>query len=79
MDKDINKKIKINNDDDYKMVKDILFIREIDEENINKSLFEINFDKLSESKQDVLEYKYRCEDCFEIVKNGNPFYFMKNV
>ena len=51
MDNDIQKKIKINNDDDYKMVKDILFIIEIDEENIIKSIFDLNFNKLSESNK----------------------------
>ena len=72
---DNNKEIKINNENDYKIVQDILFIREIEEPNINKSLFELNYNKLSESKQEVLDYKYICEYCYEIIKDENPFFF----
>ena len=74
---DDNKEIEINNENDYKIVQDILFIREIEEPNINKSLFELNYNKLSESKQEVLDYKYRCEYCYEIIKNENPYFCLQ--
>ena len=46
---DNNKEIIINNDKDYKLSKDILFIREVKKDYFNKSLFEMNYGKLSES------------------------------
>ena len=69
-----NKEIKINNEEEYKLIKDILFIRKIDEKNnMNLSLYEKNFNKLSLSKQDILNEKYNCNCCFDIIKNENPY------
>ena len=43
-----NKEIKINNEDNYKLIKDKLYIREINKDNLEKSLFSVNLNKLSE-------------------------------
>ena len=62
-----NKEIIINNDNIYNKIKDILFIREI-----NKDI-----NKLSESKQEILDNKYNCILCSIIIKNENPYYCYK--
>ena len=64
-------KILINHEDKYKKVEDIIFIKEID--NLEKSLFSINYDKLSESKQDIIDEKYNCKICSIIIKNEKPY------
>ena len=68
--KDKNKII-IHNEDKYKLIKDIIFIKEI--EDLDKSIFSINYDKLSESKQNLLDDKYTCNICTIIIKNEKPY------
>jgi len=60
---DNNKEIIINSDTDYKSSRDILFLRE---EKGN------NYNKLSESKQEILDEKYNCYICNEQIKNEKP-------
>ena len=69
---DNNKEIIINNDKDYKLSKGILFIREVKNDYFNKSLFEMNYEKLSESKKEILDEKYNCYICNEKIKNEKP-------
>ena len=38
-----HKEIRINNEDNYKLIKDELFIREINKDNLEKSEFSINY------------------------------------
>ena len=64
-------KIIRNNEDKYKIIKDILFIKEVDA--LEKSLFSINYDKLTESKQEILDEKYNCNICAIIIKNEKPY------
>ena len=68
-----NKEIKINNEETFKKVIDILFIREIDKAMLEQSLFSLNYDKLSESQQDILDQKYNCILCTIIIKNEKPY------
>ena len=63
----------INNEDKYKKIKDIIFIKEINKDDLEKSIFSINYDKLSESKQEILDLKYNCEICSIIIKKENPY------
>lgn len=73
-----NNEIKINCEEKYNKIDDILFIREIDNNNnIKLSRFTENFNELSESKQNALEQKYSCGICFELVKNENPYFCYK--
>ena len=58
----------INNDNEYKLSNEILFIREIIIENMEKSMFENNYNKLSQSKQEILDKKYNCLLCNENIK-----------
>ena len=51
----------------------ILFISEIDKDIYNQSLYEFNYNKLSESKQEILDDKYNCILCSIIIKNENPY------
>ena len=46
--------IKIKNQENFELIEDTLFIREIDKNILGKSLFQKNFEKLSDSKQDIL-------------------------
>ena len=66
-----NNKIKIHNEDKYKIIKDVIFIKEIDK--LDKSIFSINYDKLSESIQEIIDDKYNCNICSIIIKKENPF------
>ena len=68
-----NTEIKINNEINYHKIKDILFIREINKNALEQSIFDINYNKLSESKQDILDEKYNCILCAIIIKNENPY------
>ena len=68
-----NKEIKINNEINYKKIKDIIFIRELNKSILEQSLFDINYNKLSESKQEILDEKYNCILCSIIIKNENPY------
>ena len=71
-----NKEIRISNEDEYKKIEDILFIRELKElkESIlEKSLYELNYNKLSESKQEILDQKYNCILCSMIIKKEKPY------
>ena len=55
---DNNNKIIINNEDKYKIIKDIIFLKGINNDDLYKSIFSINYNKLSESKKDILDEKY---------------------
>ena len=69
-----NNEIIVNNNEKYKSIGDILFIRKSEQNNLDKSVFSLNYDKLSESKQDILDEKYNCSICFKIIKNENPLF-----
>ena len=71
---DKNKKeIIINNDEQYNNVGNILFVSEIDKDIDKLSLYEYNYNKLSESKQEILDDKYNCILCSIIIKNESPY------
>ena len=76
LDKD-NKEIIINNDDQFQNIKDILFIREIEKNNLKLSLFSKNLNELSESKKEILSEKYSCLFCSKIIKNEDPIFCYK--
>ena len=41
--------------------------------NAAQSVFEKNYNQISESKKEVLNQKYNCGICLEIIKHENPF------
>ena len=67
----------IKSEQEYKLVKDIIFIREINKNNLNNSIFSLNYNRLSESKQEILDEKYNCSICFKNIKNENPLFCYK--
>ena len=69
-----NNEISIENNDAYKLSKDIIFINNIENNLLNESLFEINYEILSESRQDILNEKYFCSTCDELIKKENPYF-----
>ena len=66
--------ILIKSDVEYKLIKDIIFIREISNNELYESLFSLNYNKLSESKQEILDEKYNCSICLKNIKNESPFF-----
>ena len=72
-----NKEIKIDNEEKYKKIEDILFIREINKMILEQSIFDINYNKLSESKQEILDEKYNCILCSIIIKKEKPYFCYK--
>ena len=67
-----NNQIKIDNETKYNLIKDILFIRE-SENLLEESTFQLNYNRLPEFKQDLLEKKFKCIMCLEIVKKEKPY------
>ena len=65
-----NEQIHINNNEEYKKSKEILFIKK--ENNLKNSIFSFNYDKLPESEQEILDEKYNCNICYEKIKNEIP-------
>ena len=41
--------------------------------NIVQSTFQKNYDQISETKKEILNQKYNCSICLEIIKHENPF------
>ena len=69
-----NNDLKISNNEEYKLIKDSLFIRKPEYKNLDQSVYQINYDKLSESKQDILDEKYNCFSCLTAIKNEKPYF-----
>ena len=70
-----DKEIKIDNNEIYKTTQDIIFIKEKenpDDENL--TMFSYNYNKLPESKQEILDEKFNCYICSINIKNENPFF-----
>ena len=67
----------IKSDEEYKLIEDILFIREINEKDLGQSDFSLNYNRLSESKQEILDEKYNCSICLKNIKNENPLFCYK--
>ena len=72
-----NNEIKINNDINYNKINDILFIREINNNNLGLSIFNLNYNRLSESNQEILDEKYNCILCSIIIKKEKPYFCYK--
>ena len=72
-----NKELKISNQENYNLIEDILFIREINNDILQQSMFDLNLNRLSESKQELFESKYRCILCSQIIKQEKPYFCYK--
>ena len=69
-----NEEIKIYNNEQYKFCKDILLIREIKGNQLQSSIFSLNYNILSESKKEILDDKYGCNICNIIIKKEKPLF-----
>ena len=72
-----NNAIEIYNEEKYKLVEDILFIREIENDIFGQSLYEFNYNRLSETNQQILDEKYNCILCQVVIKNEKPYFCYK--
>ena len=61
----------ITNNEEYKLSKDILYVHKV-QDNLGQSLFSLNNNQLSESKQEILEERYCCNLCEMIMKDEKP-------
>ena len=68
-----NEEIEINNDEKYKLIENVIFIKKIDDDNLRLSIFEMNYNKLEKSKKQILNEKYKCLLCDSIIKNEEPY------
>ena len=68
-----NQEIKINTEGKFELIEGILFIREIEDKLLEISIFEKNYNELSESKQEILDEKFNCLLCSIIIKKENPY------
>ena len=66
-----NNEVIINNEEKYKKVGNMLFVRKSNKKLIQESMFQMNYDKLSESKRELLDEKYNCILCSVIIKKEN--------
>ena len=69
-----NREIEIHNDEEYQLLKDTLFIRETEKIDLGKSIFDLAYGALDESKRDILDEKYNCFICSENIKHENPLF-----
>ena len=69
-----NREIEIHNDEEYQLLKDTLFIRETEKIDLGKSIFDLAYGALDESKRDILDEKYNCFICTENIKHENPLF-----
>ena len=69
-----NKEINIEDEEDFNLIADILFIREIDKNNLEKSIIAGHYNKLSESIREKLEEKYNCLLCEELIIDEDPYF-----
>ena len=65
--------IEIHSNEEYEWSKDVIYIRLIGP--CDKSIFEINYNKLSDSCKDLLDCQtYICLICSDIIKNEKPLF-----
>ena len=67
------KEIIIKDEKSFKKLGEILFIREANKEKLKMSLFDMAYNRLSESKREILSEKFSCLICSNIIKNENPY------
>ena len=72
---DNNIKIIIDNEDKYKLIKYTIFVKELD--NSDRSISSLNYDKSSESNQNITDEKYNCKICSTIIKNEKSYLCQK--
>ena len=71
----------INDDREYILADSVFFIKEINQNDLGKSIFSLNYNKLSESNQESLDERFKCFICSELIKNEDPLFviFAKKI
>ena len=68
------KEIEIHTNEEYLLSNNELYIRKIELNNLNESVFTRVYNKLPEEKRDILNDKYSCVICMRMVKEENPYF-----
>ena len=68
------KEIEIHTNEEYLLSNDELYIRKIELNNLNESIFTRVYNKLPDEKKDILNEKYNCVICMSMVKEENPYF-----
>ena len=63
----------ITSNKDYDSSKNIIFIQK-KENNLDESLYQINYNELTEEAQEKLDEKFTCSICSNSIKNENPYF-----
>ena len=48
--------------------------KKVQKNSLSQSLFQKNYNQLPESKKEILNQKYKCSICFEMIKHENPYF-----
>lgn len=65
----------IQNNDDYKLINDLIFIVDSNNDNlVENQSFEMIYNQLSESKRDIYDTKYNCKICESLINNEIPYF-----
>ena len=62
------------NDDEYKLSRDIIFVRQKEEIKIKESLYNKIYNMLPESSKEFIDEIYNCFICNDNIKNENPYF-----
>ena len=68
------KEIEIHTNEEYLLANNELYIRQIELNNLNESIFTRVYNKLPDEKKDILNDKYNCLICMTMVKEENPYF-----
>ena len=69
-----NELIEIKNDSDYKLSGDILFVRPKIQNDLDASIFGLNYNLLNEEKKDIIDEMFNCFICDDLIKNEKPYF-----
>ena len=66
-----NNEIAVKNEEDYKTIKDILYIKKL--KPIAESIFTTNYNKIDNSIKEIMNKKYNCLICSQLIKREKPY------
>ena len=66
-----NNEIEVNNEEGYKSIKDILYIKKL--KSVAESIFTTNYNKIDNSIKEIINKKYNCLICSQLIKREKPY------
>ena len=66
-----NNEITVKNEEDYKTIKDILYVKKL--KSIAESIFTTNYKKIDNSIKEIINKKYNCLICSQLIKREKPY------